>query len=92
MIKPTTALTILLLSATAALAHSWYPWSCCSGNDCDVILEEKWSDEGIVIRTKHGTAIFPTDFLVKPSEDQNDHACFNPETKKPLCLFRAARV
>lgn len=92
MFKLKPALFILLLSTSAALAHSWYPWECCSGNDCDVILEERWTDEGIVIRTKHGTALFPKDFPLKPSEDQHDHACFNPVTLKPLCLFRSARV
>ena len=92
MIKPTTALTVLLLSTSVTLAHSWYPAECCSDRDCEVVLEEWSVPEGMAIRTKHGIAIFPVNHPVRPSQDQHDHACFDPSTKRPICLFRAAKV
>ena len=92
MIKPTTALSLLPLSASAVLAHSWYPAECCSDRDCEVILEECEVPEGLALRTKHGVAIFPVNHPVRPSADQRDHACFDPSTKRPICLFRAVKV
>lgn len=70
-------------------AHSWYPYECCSDNDCDLVTEAVFNPDGsILVTTKHGTMLFPPKFPIKGSPDGKMHACFTKD--KPLCLFDGA--
>lgn len=67
----------LVLAASAAYAHSWYPVHCCSGKDCAPI-EKMEPDEklgGYQVTTKYGTAHIPANFKWQPSQDEFYHAC-----------------
>ena len=86
------AYAALLVIATPALGHSWYPASCCSGDDCAPVdsmtlaSPEYWS-----ITSKHGTVLVSIDMPTRASQDGAAHVCIskNPVsgTLKPLCLF-----
>jgi hypothetical protein len=79
-------------------AHEWYPWDCCSGIDCAPVLDVEsvrvpTADQGlpiVLVRTKWGTAVVPPNFPVRPSRDNEMHACMTPAsdgTMRLLCLF-----
>lgn len=87
----------LLLSALLALlpsiatAHDWYPWECCSDNDCAPI------DASTVRETRagyfieqNGETLSYSDKRVRVSPDGQTHLCtVGGMTKgKTLCLFR----
>lgn len=91
-------LLILLLFVTSTRLHAhqastgmWYPMSCCHEGDCAEILKEvKLPSGDMEITTEKGTAVFPKGFPEKSSEDLQSHACFDPTTKRPICLYRGA--
>jgi hypothetical protein len=73
-----------LLVTAAAHAHSWYPSSCCSGRDCDVLAESRVS--------AHGSGyIVDGRFIVPPSQvrrsmDGRFHGCF-PTPNELRCFW-----
>src|SRR5688572_21228205 len=68
---------IVLLFSQQVKAHDGYPPECCGGNDCAQIDEIVTLDDGSMrVTTKHGVAIFPKDFKIRPSFDEKQHACF----------------
>jgi hypothetical protein len=93
----------LLLTATAAAAHDWYPIECCSGMDCapvekvEIISLQSAGIMGsaplpgsMLITTKHGTVIVPANFPRRESKDNQMHACIRPSTggtPRLICLF-----
>lgn len=94
---------LALLFSQQAVAHEApsgikYPPECCGGNDCAPIQEMSMLEDGsLKVRTKHGTAIFPKDFPIRPSFDEQQHACFmtaKGEDGEPytirFCLFLSA--
>ena len=85
-------LFFLLMTTSVAYGHSWYDQSCCSENDCSVILKEREVPAGNEVTTKHGTVVFPKNFPIKPSQDQDEHVCFHPITKTLYCVYRAPKV
>lgn len=95
--KKLVLLTMLVLSAcyTAPVtSHSFYHHECCHDYDCSPIVKETVLPNGdMEITNKNGhTAIFPKGHPVRSSQDEKDHACINPTTLKPLCLYRGAGV
>lgn len=70
------------LLAAVILAHSWYPYECCSDRDCHKVTDAREVQGGY---TAEG--IFFPKALVKPSRDGDFHACYHPTTKKPICFF-----
>lgn len=81
-----------LLLAGPALAHSWYPWECCSDRDCYVVPVERvrvvpggWMLDGFFV--SHGEA--------RPSPDGLFHICRTQDgkgelirpTQKPACAW-----
>ena len=84
------ALTVAI--STAALSHSWYPASCCSGRDCqplpiDHVVETR---DGWHIKTCSPTRPICIDGFVargkeKVSQDGGYHVCFN--ASRIICLF-----
>lgn len=93
----------LLLAATAASAHDWYPIECCSGMDCAPVEKVEiisLQSAGIMgsaplpgsmrITTKHGNVIVPANFPRRESKDNQMHACIRPSTggtPRLICLF-----
>ena len=93
----------LLLAATTAAAHDWYPVECCSGMDCapvekvEIISLQSAGIMGsaplpgsMLITTKHGTVIVPANFPRRESKDNQMHACIRPSTggtPRLICLF-----
>jgi len=79
---------IVVLAATAAFAHSWYPQNCCSGKDCAPLdsLRVKVTLQGYIIdgrhHVQHGQALW--------SPDENYHGCF-PTWTGPIGCFWAPR-
>jgi len=79
----------LLLAATTAAAHDWYPMECCSGMDCAPVEKVEilpLQSAGIMgsssalpgnmlITTKHGSVIVPANFPRRESKDNQMHAC-----------------
>lgn len=70
------------LLAAVILAHSWYPYECCSDRDCHPVKSVKEVPNGY-----QAEGIFFPKSLAKPSQDGDFHVCYNPATKKPLCIF-----
>ena len=77
----------IVLGSSAALAHSWYPVSCCSERDCRALIEEigetvtefaggwKLWDGRTIARQ-----------IVKLSPDRQFHLCETP-SHRILCFF-----
>ena len=93
----------LLLVATAAAAHDWYPIECCSGMDCAPVEKVEImpvQSAGIMgsttlpgtmmITTKHGSVIVPANFPRRESKDNRMHACIRASGNgnlRLICLF-----
>ena len=88
------ALALLLLMAlgTAAAAHGWYPWECCSDRDCYAVPKERvrvipggWLIDGFTVLHQE----------VRPSPDGQFHICRTQDGKgdlirphmKPACAW-----
>ena len=67
-----------------AWAHSWYPIECCSGNDCDVVLN-MGKAPNVMVTTKHGTALLTEETKRHESKDEKVHACIRGG--KLVCIF-----
>lgn len=79
-------------------AHETYPYSCCGGYDCGVILDIIYLDNGdryITIITQEGqqrAAVFPKLHPIMPTfNDGKDHACIL-SYGRPGCLFMGSGV
>lgn len=71
-------------------AHDWYPWECCSGNDCYEVDEKdiqelSWDD---VVDKKTGQHF--TGNQVRVSPDGKWHLCtgLGKRDGRPICAFR----
>ena len=74
-----------------ALAHSWYPAKCCSGQDCRKVDSiEKLEDGDLLFRAGPVSVVVPAEFQRLPSPDNNTHVCVyqvrNGEYR-PRCVF-----
>jgi hypothetical protein len=88
---------LLILSAySAAIAHDWYPMECCHGLDCAPVdaveFLEPATTSGIaamVVTTRYGRVVVPSDFPRRESKDNRIHACMRQGTTRAhlLCLF-----
>jgi hypothetical protein len=80
-----------LLSTTGARAHSWYPWECCSDNDCaPIALQETPREEKGGFTLIDGRHISYKE--VRPSPDGQWHLCeqkwpANVRERKILCVY-----
>jgi hypothetical protein len=92
-IRLAAAAAILVAMTVPAWAHSWYPLECCSGNDCEPIPPESFSEspEGWTFhfcsRTRPGLCIhgFMKRGREKISQDGQYHLCFSATTI--YCFF-----
>lgn len=82
----TRALAFLLALTMPVLAHSWYPASCCSDNDCKPVACED-IDETPTGYIYDGVTFQKS--AAKPSKDRYCHVCImkSGSTRTGLCLF-----
>jgi hypothetical protein len=86
-----TAAAIVLLCNVEAHAHDWYPWECCSGQDCAPIpLKESPVERNGGFELIDGRHISYKD--LKPSPDGQWHLCEQKwptatKDRKILCLY-----
>jgi hypothetical protein len=85
-------LSALLLAASPAAAHEWYPIECCHEMDCAPVehveivptpttSNSKGAPAGppeMVVTTKIGTVLVPASFPRRESKDNRMHACMMP--------------
>lgn len=80
------SLCILLFIASAAFAHSWYPFGCCGDQDCrPVPCEELVEDKDGWLYVPTGNHFHPTQ--VSPSQDRHCHVCLGRPDGRSLCAF-----
>lgn len=80
------AILALLALATAAQAHSWYPWECCSDHDCQRVKCEDIAEVDGGFRYDGVTFMRSAE---KPSQDRYCHVCIlgQGDARRGLCLF-----
>jgi hypothetical protein len=82
-----TALAVLVLGSSPVLAHSWYPVSCCSEQDCRPLAEDNGET---VTEFEHGWRLWDGRIIArgiaKLSPDRQFHLC-ETRTKTILCFF-----
>ena len=83
-----TVLATLLASSPVAHAHAWYPFECCSGDDCslaDIVVRR---DDGSYLVTARGmSVVIPATYLYwRPSPDGQVHVCIRGSML--VCAFR----
>lgn len=66
---------LLSLFSSPARPHGWYPWECCSNEDCAPVEKMEMVPEGRRVTTRHGTVLVPVSHPVKASQDSDFHAC-----------------
>lgn len=80
----------ITLFSTLCQAHSWYPYSCCGGQDCHPVACESISEtkDGYEYKSALGTVYkFKT---AQPSLDNHCHVCISNEDSDDYvthCLF-----
>lgn len=78
-------------------AHHWYPYECCHEMDCAPILNIYYMNDGsklVTIKLENNifrSAIFPKDFNIRASLDNEQHACIS-YSNQPMCLFLTGGV
>jgi hypothetical protein len=81
------ALALLVPGSSTALAHAWYPTSCCSDKDCRVLIEENGET---VTEVAAGWKLWDGRTiergLAKLSPDRQFHLCETPG-KRIICFF-----
>jgi hypothetical protein len=82
---------LLALAARDALAHSWYPARCCSGQDCRKVDSiEKLPDGDMLFRAGSISVVVPAEFMRLPSQDNDTHVCVyqvRGGEYRPRCVF-----
>lgn len=84
LIGVATFLALFFVLVVTVAAHSWYPAECCSGIDCDVLLDERVHSApgGYLVDGKH----FIAQSAVRKSPDEHFHGCF-PSKDKMGCFW-----
>jgi hypothetical protein len=98
-------LFLSLMFATPAVAHDWYPFECCSGLDCapvekaEVVRSSIYaglaalpnqSAGDLIVTSRHGSAIVPSDLPRRESKDHRMHVCMRPQSSgqmRVICIF-----
>lgn len=87
----TIILSILVIASlnTIVSAHDWYPFACCSNNDCHEIPCSEIIEKGKAL-VYHNFGFY--DQMIKPSQDGLCHVCISNELSKeftpvPHCIF-----
>jgi hypothetical protein len=88
-------IAVTLLSVLPALAHSWYPTECCSGQDCreaDSVTE--LPDGSAKVQVGNDIIIVPRSLKRRQSPDGHYHLCYRKWTDSTVvhCFFEPAQV
>jgi hypothetical protein len=85
------AFTADVLATPDAVAHSWYPEKCCSGQDCmKVDSIEKLPDGDLLFRAGAVSVVVPAEFRRQTSPDNDTHVCVykvRGTEYRPRCVF-----
>lgn len=84
---------LLVALPSAALAHSWYPWECCSNRDCYPVAVENVRAGGGGWTLEDGTFVAYSEARASP--DDRFHVCRREDgkgaliriQKKPACFW-----
>jgi len=82
----------VLVAAVPALAHSWYPLTCCGNMDCFPVACDQ------LVETVSGLLYVPTGNLLKreqvqPSQDLHCHVCLGRGgDHRSICAFIVPNV
>jgi hypothetical protein len=68
-------LIFIMMTATAALTHSWYDPDCCGGNDCEPVKVQVDNDGNFVVLKNGQKWRIDKPRSVRPSKDDNYHVC-----------------
>lgn len=84
----------MIILAALLLAHSWYPAECCSDRDCRPVEEKIYRDGKTFVRGSGMLLEVPTGFLIRPSQDQKEHFCWELRAGelKLRCYFAPGNV
>lgn len=79
-------LTIIIMTTTAALSHSWYDPDCCGGNDCEPVKVQVDSGGNFaVLKNGQKWYIDKSYKPPRPSQDENYHVCIH--MNQVWCLY-----
>ena len=86
---------VMVVLATVAYAHDWYPRECCSDQDCGPAVVLSKTNKGITLQDKFGSGHFIPwgDPMIKSSPDGKYHICINSDVNggemqgSVLCVF-----
>ena len=100
MLRITIAMSIVttmhFFSSTPGKAHSWYPKECCHNDDCapvenvEPIVPSGGGAPQLLVTTKRGTTLVPSDFPMRASKDNRMHICVRGNEygrDDVMCLF-----
>lgn len=76
---------VLVMFATYAFAHGWYPRECCAGTDCAPLHPDRVriDSTGYTIDGRHHVPYH----IVRDSPDQQYHGCFPAPSRSLKCFF-----
>ena len=94
----------LAVAGASAYAHDWYPLECCHSQDCAPVTSTAFVAGAafdatgkavknpmpqLVVTTRIGTAIVPSDLPRRESKDNQMHACIRNTSMGPwvMCIF-----
>jgi hypothetical protein len=80
------AMLAIGLGISAAAAHSWYEPECCSGRDCFPVPGRSLAD-GTYVFEVLGKQYVKTEREIRPSRDQDFHACQPAHKAEPVCFY-----
>jgi hypothetical protein len=85
------AFGVIVSGPQQAVAHSWYPAKCCSGQDCQKVDSiEKLDDGDLRFRAGSISVVVPAEFMRLPSPDNDTHVCVyrvGSGEYRPRCVF-----
>lgn len=86
----------LLVPATDAPAHYWYPAACCNDQDCFKVHKIEHLDDGsMIMHAGHFVVVVPPGFQTRKSLDNDSHVCVYRNVLGkylPRCVFMPGTV
>lgn len=82
----TLATGILGVGISHVSGHGWYEPECCSDRDCFPVPGKQLAD-GRYLFLVLDIEYLKTEADIRPSRDENFHACQPPHKKEPVCFY-----
>lgn len=84
------AASLVALAVNSAEAHDWYPFACCSNQDCRPVAQSSISErpDGYHV-AQNGDVLGYTDQRIRQSQDNEYHLCTvaGDDNARTICLF-----